>query len=920
MAGLAGRILGGYELTEEITGAGIADVYRGRPAKPGGREVIVKVFYPEFARQPGFVPHFRHIVQMSTRLAAHPHILPLLAGDEDGGYLYLVTPYVAGGTLKGWVSGGGRLGALDVAPFFRQLCEALTYAHNLGVVHGNLKPSNVFLYEGRHVMLGDFGLLWDAALVDMDHAGSGADAVEFLAPEAIGGQQTHLSDIYSVGVMLFYAITGIAPFRGARLADVIAAHKHQPAPRLEQINPLLPAPVLALNAVIQRALAKHPEDRFPSAAALAQALETAVRQAPQWPQPPQVPATGAFSDGLGSNLSQTPAMASQQFGSLGVSPAFPGTSALSASPSVSVPLQPLDPPFPPLSITDDPQDVPLSSLSVGAVADGGNASSSDAMHDAAAEMTMRVPAPPPHAHEAVYTTESTRGQPGDSDEDAGYTGPQEMPVIRLPRIADAQGNGGEQDVWANSTARLLPDELFDLDLANKTGSEQAVFPNDRLFVSSADNFGSADSPEAGTPFPDDVYADSNLLESSDQLAWRSESEHVPTSSPISGAGASPTQLGLPRLTNPQSPNVSQWRSIVSESLQLPSFDVPAEQPHEQPLRWSDAGDTMWGSDSSGASLQAPVPQRAPVAGGISSAMLDPEPRTGSGEMNADRVGISRRGSLHADPEEPDAGFEDERDWTMGVRSLRPRRRWPRRIALLLTLVMLLDMALVVTVRPDLCPNTNCRVISAVLRQHAVVILHAGVAAGPLTVIPSSLTLTTSGTSVSGVPIQISNSSNQTIAWDAHASLPWLDVSPVKGTLGPGSGQTLTLTPKSTGVRPGPYTAQLQFVAGNATAQVPISIAVGAVAALSVVPSSLSFATCGTSQTITLRNSGDAPLTFQAVPSESAALSLKGSSGSIPAGKSTTATVTLSCEAAHGASYTVNITSTDGSAVVAVRYP
>src|SRR5262249_29060611 len=151
MAGLQGRVFGGYQLGEQLSGAGITETYRARPSKPGGREVVVKVIYPEFARLPGFIPHFRQIVQMSSQLASHPHVLPLAGSGEENGYLYLITPYVAGGTLRDWIARGGRMGPADVGPFFHQLCDALGYAHSLGIAHGNVKPSNIFLFEGRHV-------------------------------------------------------------------------------------------------------------------------------------------------------------------------------------------------------------------------------------------------------------------------------------------------------------------------------------------------------------------------------------------------------------------------------------------------------------------------------------------------------------------------------------------------------------------------------------------------------------------------------------------------------------------------------------------------------------------------------------------------------------------------------------------------
>src|SRR5258708_36956974 len=109
MAGLQGRVLGGFQLGEQLTGGGISDVYRGRPARGAGRDVVVKAIYPEFAQQPGFQTRFRQIIQLSGRIASHPHILPLVASGGQGGSLYLGTPYRATGTLKALPVSGGPL-------------------------------------------------------------------------------------------------------------------------------------------------------------------------------------------------------------------------------------------------------------------------------------------------------------------------------------------------------------------------------------------------------------------------------------------------------------------------------------------------------------------------------------------------------------------------------------------------------------------------------------------------------------------------------------------------------------------------------------------------------------------------------------------------------------------------------------------
>src|SRR5579859_918594 len=378
MAGLRGRTFGGYELVEQLPGGGIADVYRGRPTKAGGRDVVVKVIYPEFAHQPGFLPHFRQIVANSGKLASHPHVLPLLASGEDSGYLYLVIPYVAGGTLRDWMRKGGRMGAGDAAPFFRQLCDALTYAHSLGVVHGNLKPSNILLFEGRHVLVGDFGLLWDVSHMDMNHAGSGTETVEFLAPEVLSGQVTQLSDIYSVGALLFAALSGHAPFQAATPAAIFEAAARQPVPHLAQVNPALGALAQALDAVIQKAMAKRPEDRFPSAAVVAQLIATSIQQAPapatafpagagipfvpvgqpspfgSMPLPPSG-SPGAFSAASALPQSGAFAVGAVPFAAPGA-PAISLAQAAGAIGGVAVPsLAQLNPPFPPLPFAAKPE-------------------------------------------------------------------------------------------------------------------------------------------------------------------------------------------------------------------------------------------------------------------------------------------------------------------------------------------------------------------------------------------------------------------------------------------------------------------------------------------------------------------------------------------------------------------------------------
>ena len=541
MAGLQGRIFGGYELTAPLGSGGIYEVYRGRPTRPGGREVVVKVIPPEFARQPGFLPHFRQVTQLAGRLANHAHILPLLGSGEEAGSLYLISPYVADGTLKDWIARGGRMGAGDAGPFFHQLCDALAYAHSLGVVHGDVKPSNVYLFEGRHVLLGDFGLLWDMAHMDMSHAGPGTEVVAFLAPEVAAGQVTQASDIYSVGEVLFAAITGQSPFHASTPGEMFAAHARQPLPHLRQVAPSLPAAVLALDPIIQQAMAKRPEDRFPSAMALAQAIETASHQPPAPAQPqahqapqPQHPVAGpsvALGGMIGGAVpaggpARAPVFAGLPvFGAVPPSGPFGPPAPGGASPAGRLTpgggLQALN--FPPLQGEVDAnmdqgrivvsQNVPPT---VPTLRMPGQAQAPAPAPFAAEPPTMRVPAPMP-------TAAPPPGFPGFPPAppsivpplDGAARGPQAMPAIRIPPPeAGERWQTGQHPAIGQETGGRLPALLDDFgDRQDYTGGYS----------------GPRESVEVERPF-------------------------------------SPTELGLPRLTSPDLQELPpSWQELVREA-------------------------------------------------------------------------------------------------------------------------------------------------------------------------------------------------------------------------------------------------------------------------------------------------------------------------------------------------------------------
>jgi hypothetical protein len=964
MAGLQGRVFGGYQLTEQMEGGGIAEVYRGRPATPGGREVVVKVMYPEFARQPGFLPHFRRIVQLSSRLASHPHILPLLAHGEDAGYVYLVTPYVQAGTLRQRLQQGSRLGVSDVAPFFRQLCDALTYAHSLGVTHGNLKPSNVFLFEGRHVLLGDFGLLWDVSHMDMNHVGSGTDAVEYLAPEVVTGQVTQLSDIYSLGAVLFAALVGHAPFHANRPAEVFAAHARQPVPSLVQANAALPPGVLALDSVIQRAMAKRPEERFPSAAAVAQAIEQVIRQAGPQPAAPAMPSFGVpnapvaypavpprtgGTPGIFAPAAAVPPIAALGQGMLGAAALPLGYVPPATGPAPSTALRPLDPPFPPLPATEqeDPPyaPVPSSSLADEAVLQPTTHLPSPA-DLAPPQPTMRIPAPDAAAPTAL---------PGPEPD----LGPQHMPAVRPPkgpgvapraaRLDAPTGfiiSGGprrqpdESAVQADSSGEWPPagwsgplvEPAGDLDGAS---SEYSALGAER------DDDASASLSAFGESYAEGLSsAHSALSYTGEQPEWRILDESGRHSGPSGGegqpgpggAGYSATQLGLPRLTSPaMSDRGPSWQELVGDAQGPAGFaasgalagDGAAREPH-----WTDAGAGMWtsshprqgGPSGDGWSGETGGWQATRPASASYAALSAAWPAQGAtGYEPAATQGKRGRWGRQKAAEDEDSGFDDDRVWTRGLSVMRGRRRWPRRLALLMVVILLVDLAGVIVARPDLCPTAGCRAWSAAIHQRFPFL--ASVAAPlSLAATPAAARLTTMTGGSSSTTISVQNTGASAITWSAASELAWLNISPATGTLAPGASSALSLTARPVGIEAGTYHGDITLTSDEGVLTLPVTVVVAAGPRLTVSPATLSYNSCGTAQPVTLTNGGGSGLTFTAVPSQTDALSLSTGSGSLAPGQHTTISVTLLCAATQGTEYTVNITSTGGSAVVTVQYP
>jgi len=263
---LTGRVIRGYALSERIGKGGMGSVYRA--VQPNiEREVAVKIILPAFANHPDFIRRFEAEAQLVARLE-HPHIVPLYDYWREPGVAYLVMRLLRGGNIQDLL-GSGPLSLEMTAHMLEQVCSALHAAHRIGVIHRDLKPANVLLDEDNNAYLADFGIAKHLDNLDLENQ-TQVDAIlgspQYMSPEQIRslpvGPQT---DIYCLGVMIYEMLTGALPFFGQTPFDLIQQYINSPMPPLAAYQPGLPA---ELDAVIGRATAKDPVDRYTDALAL----------------------------------------------------------------------------------------------------------------------------------------------------------------------------------------------------------------------------------------------------------------------------------------------------------------------------------------------------------------------------------------------------------------------------------------------------------------------------------------------------------------------------------------------------------------------------------------------------------------------------------------------------------------------------
>lgn len=269
-------MLSDYLLLECISRGSVADVYRARQ-NAGQYEVAVKIFRPVYAEREAFRAYFLHEAEKIGQFD-HPHILPFIEYGEGEGLLYAVTPFVKSGTLDDLLKKvGGKFSAMQAQPIVQQLCDAVQYAHEHDVIHGNIKPRNVFVANDGRMLLADFCIA--RGYVDGQQALNKMEwgSIQYAAPEQSLGLLRRSSDIYALGVVIFRLLTGSPVFVGQTPVEVLLKHVRQAPPSVRSVEPGVSDLV---DEVLQKALSKRSDDRYATAAEFSQAFATAVTVAP----------------------------------------------------------------------------------------------------------------------------------------------------------------------------------------------------------------------------------------------------------------------------------------------------------------------------------------------------------------------------------------------------------------------------------------------------------------------------------------------------------------------------------------------------------------------------------------------------------------------------------------------------------------
>jgi len=260
---------------EQLGQGGMGVVYRAVEENLG-REVALKIVAPHFAHDPEFRERFSREARAQASLES-AHVVAVYAHGEEDGYVYIASQLVVDGDLGQLIRTAGVPPLVDALSVIEQVASGLSDAHDAGLVHRDIKPGNVLVRIRGHAVrayLADFGI---ARRMDADSTRFGSSAVgtpTYMAPELHGGATaSFVTDVYSLGCLMWVALTGVPPFTGQSDYQIVAAHVNNEIPHLAGASPM----VHATNRILRLAMAKEPSQRYPSAAAMRADLQAALR-------------------------------------------------------------------------------------------------------------------------------------------------------------------------------------------------------------------------------------------------------------------------------------------------------------------------------------------------------------------------------------------------------------------------------------------------------------------------------------------------------------------------------------------------------------------------------------------------------------------------------------------------------------------
>jgi eukaryotic-like serine/threonine-protein kinase len=276
-----GKTIGNCRIEERIGAGGCGQVFRGVDLMLD-RPVAIKVLHPALAARSDVTHRFRSEAHTLARLS-HPNVATVYSFLLDGDAHLLVMEYVEGETLESLIRREGGMSPQRALPLFLQALDGIHHAHQLGVVHRDVKSSNVMVTGGGLVKVMDFGVARALGSAGITEANQPIGTPEFMAPEQVRGEEIDArSDVYALGILLFKLLSGRLPVGGRSPFDVMRAQVEDPPLSIRTLVPTIPE---AIERALDRALAKSPEDRLPSVDAFRALLEEAVDD-PGYPLPP----------------------------------------------------------------------------------------------------------------------------------------------------------------------------------------------------------------------------------------------------------------------------------------------------------------------------------------------------------------------------------------------------------------------------------------------------------------------------------------------------------------------------------------------------------------------------------------------------------------------------------------------------------